>query len=431
MAIQGHKERALLRRGYQVQEALNRRPKLDEYQFLRRNPILTETINELEEFCKKEGPQSPFCELKSKIDSIDVSEQTDLINGINIIYKFFRSKNNNKTIFRNVIDIINKLDGWGNAIRVMSSVMSDDGIKLTSGEGLEKTRQDVRDTIKKLIDSKETFDVETLEKFLTKIRQIGYNEYEKSFVGKNFEHVGGKWQLPNLDLDTKSFWQTIRRIYKGEIIKVKDKKSYRKIKGVEDLINHMYDTIIKNKAEIFETAKADLFLTRNLYFDGEVIVPKNTHIEVKKMDYAVDSYMSEFYAIYKDGKLESYLEQEGISKQEFLNIYNYIIDNLYLKLQGDEGSTIITEAENNIFGIIYDKELLIPRLNKDGQKNFEFYWSNKGQRSCEKDHRLSIRFRPTSEVIMGYLYNLETHSNKLKEVELAIDVKPTVFCKIQ
>jgi len=58
MAIKGHKERALLRRGYQVQEALQRRPLLNENSFLRRNLILEyEDIDEglnLYQLCDKE-----------------------------------------------------------------------------------------------------------------------------------------------------------------------------------------------------------------------------------------------------------------------------------------------------------------------------------------------------------------------------------------
>lgn len=419
MAVKGHKERALLRRGYHVQEALKRRVSLNENSFIRRGIIKenTDKLTELAVDCDKKL-NLPYCKLKTKIDSIGSTEQYELLGDINIIFDFFTKDLNNKntTVFRNVISIIIDLDAWENAIRVMASTMKKGHIVLTSGEVLKPTKDKIKKALNDLIDTNKDITEKNISDLLRDIRRIGYTEYEEKFKGDNFDIIRGQWRMPNLDLDTKSFWKTIVKVYKE--------------KGdIQKLIFHVVDTIIENKNEIFETAKADLFLKKDLYVGDEIVIPANTHIEVKKMDYTTDSYMSEFYAIYKDSSLKEKLNSLGIDDVEFLKLYNKVIDGIFIELN-NRGQDIIEEAENHIFGIIYDKNVLIPRLDKKGKKNFIFYWSNKGQRACDKDHRLSIRFRPTKEKVIGYQYDSESHSNQLKPIVLSIDIGETngVYC---
>lgn len=412
MAIKGHKERALLRRGYQVQEALKRRPMLNETSFLRRS-LISESIDVVTELagdCEK-NPNNPYCKLKFKLNSLGDTERKDLLKKITIIFNFFTKElnNSNTTVFQKIISSILNLDAWQNAITVTASALEKGSHVLTSGEVLKKTKDRVRDALNNLINSNTDISEKSLDELLKNIRRIGYSEYERTFKGDNFDLIKGKWEMPNLDLDIKSFWKVILKIYKEKT-------------DPQKLINHVVDTIIKNKHEIFETAKADLFLKRSLYVGEKEVIPANTHIEVKKMDYTTDSYMSEFYAIYKDSALKEKLNNLDIDQEEFLKLYNKIIDGIYLGLL-EQSNNIIEEAENHIFGIIYDKNILVPRLNEKGEKNFKFYWSNKGQRACDKDHRLSIRFRPLKETIVGYQYDTKTHSNQLKLVELDLDLR--------
>lgn len=421
MAVKGHKERALLRRGYHVQEALKRRVPLNENSFIRRG-IIKENMDKLTELavnCDKKL-NLPYCGLKTKIDSLGLTEQNELLEDINVIFNFFTKDLNNKntTVFRNVIKVIIGLDAWENAIRVIASTMKKGHVILTSGETLKPTKDKIRNALNDLIDTKKEITEKNIEDLLRDIRRIGYNEYEEKFKGDNFDLIRGQWRMPNLDLDTKSFWKTILKVYQEKT-------------DPQKLIYHVVDVIMENKDEIFETAKADLFLKRDLYVGDEIVIPANTHIEVKKMDYTTDSYMSEFYAIYKDSSLKEKLNGLGIDDTDFLKLYNKVIDGIFVELDR-RGQGIIEEAENHIFGIIYDKNVLIPRLDKKGKKNFSFYWSNKGQRACDKDHRLSIRFKPTKEKVIGYQYDSETHSNQLKPIVLSIDSEETdgVYCNL-
>jgi len=412
MAVQGHKERALQRRGLHIKEALQRRDSVNESAQQRRG-LLIENIDALTELCSKET-DSIYCGLRDKILELGLTEQNELLEDINTIYNFFKVdlKINNTTVFRNVIETILGLDYFGNAIRVLASTMKKGHVVLTSGEVLETTKKSIRDALHKLLSSGDDFTLENMEELLKNVRMIGHQEYERSFVGDNFEYIGGSWRMPNLDLEVNSFWKLVLLVYKGNL---KENFLYKRI----------IDTIVKNKAEIFETAKADLRVVNNLKVGDKVIFPKGSYIEVKKMDYATDSYMSEFYAIYKNSDLKTNLEKEGVDEEKFRFFYNRIIDNVYNYLK-DEGKSIITEAENHINGIMYDKNILIPRIDEKGQKNFEFYWSNKGQRDCSKDHRLSIRFRPLKEKVVGYVYNNQTKSVQLTPQRVDIDLqKPT------
>jgi len=412
MAVQGHKERALQRRGLHIKEALQRRGSVNESAQQRRS-LLIENVDALTELCTK-NPDSIYCRLKDRISELGFTEHEELLRDVSIIKDFFTKDlgNRNESVFKKVVEIILNLDAFGNAIRVMASTMQRGHVILTSGETLETTKKSIRDALNVLIDSGKEITEENMEELLKNVRMIGYQEYERGFVGNNFEYIGGSWRMPNLDLEVKSFWKLVLLVYKGTL-----DENY--------LYKRMVSFIIKNKAEIFETAKADLRVLNNLKVGAKVIFPKGSYVEVKKMDYTTDSYMSEFYAIYKNSDLKTNLENEGVDEEKFMALYNRIIDNVYIYLR-DNGQTIIDEAENHINGIMYDKNILIPRIDEKGQKNFEFYWSNKGQRDCSKDHRLSIRFRPLREKLVGYVYNSQTKSVQLTPQKINIDLqKPT------
>ena len=138
--------------------------------------------------------------------------------------------------------------------------------------------------------------------------------------------------------------------------------------------------------------KADLKCIKSVYDkDGNVIIKKGELIEVKKIDYAADSYLSEFMSMYKSSQLPDYAHEP-----EYIKTYNQIIDGLYQKFKsrGD----ILDDVKSNFAGIIYDDKIFV---DKEG---VELYWSNKGRSSCLKDHRLSIRYRIKSSNLIGYVY---------------------------
>ena len=167
--------------------------------------------------------------------------------------------------------------------------------------------------------------------------------------------------------------------------------------------------------------KSDLKCLENLKDEsGKIIIKKGDFIEVKKIDYEADSYLSEFFSIYKSSleKLPEYAR-----KQNFRDSYNQLIDSVYKLLLKDDGG-IIDSIKKSFTGIIYDENVFI---HKD---NIELYWSNKGRSSCDSDHRLSIRYRvkkSNKNSVYGYLYS---KTNGLKKITLVIPnhKKNKVYC---
>jgi hypothetical protein len=143
--------------------------------------------------------------------------------------------------------------------------------------------------------------------------------------------------------------------------------------------------------------KSDIRLKNNLYIlDGDEkiqVFKTNDTFEVKKFDYEIDSYLSEFFSIFKESKLSSI-------KSEILPIYNKIIQEIYLYIN-KSFPDFPQKVGESLAGIVFDDNIIIP------SKYIEFYWSNKGQRGCD-ELRLSIRFRVKPEYtdIDGYYYEL-------------------------
>jgi hypothetical protein len=220
---------------------------------------------------------------------------------------------------------------------------------------------------------------EDIDKFLRYIKTTGHQEYEKSFYGEHFEKHTTRLTLK----------------YKTE------QENLSILKRVEDVIDGKYTVdkavsiLYKNIEENYspeEMVKADLKCIKDVYDEkGDVVINNGDYLEVKKIDYAADSYLSEFMSMYKISGLPDYAKEPN-----YVKVYNQIIDGLYEKFssRGD----IIEDIKQNFAGIIYDDKIFI---NKD---DIELYWSNKGRNPCSKDHRLSIRYRLKNKNTIGYVY---------------------------
>ena len=407
MAIKGHKERALLRRGYQVQEALQRRPLLNENSFLRRNLILEyEDIDEglnLYQLCDKEvksGNQNGiYCKLVDILE--DISSTSPILakktfKSILKIYKFFRPREvDNRVVFGKTIEAVLKNENPGNSLRLIAKFLSDPYFK----------EDDVKKALIKFR-NQESVAQDELEEFLKKARFKEYSKYEESFSGENFKLLRGISKLSHGQIDpetgkSKSFFKLILAVYKGSI-------------DLENFINSVADAVLKTDVKDL-LYKSDLNVLKDLKVGEDVIIPAGSSIEVKKFDYEIDSYFSEYFSIYKSSDLPEEAYQE-----DFKNLYNQIINGIF-KIVEKKGQFMINKISDNVDGIMFDKNIII--LKKD----IEFYWSNKGQRGCD-ELRLSIRFRVMNPEIMGYIYDSKTHSNQLTPQELSLNPKTKVFC---
>jgi hypothetical protein len=126
--------------------------------------------------------------------------------------------------------------------------------------------------------------------------------------------------------------------------------------------------------------KADLVSKKDLKYNDEVIFKSGTYFEVKKMDPFIDSYLSEFFSVFKQTNLSEL-------KGEYLGVYNELIQRVYDWLvSNNEATEYLEKVKSQIGGIIYDYDTIVP------MDYIDLYWSNKGQRGCD-EKRLSIRFK--------------------------------------
>lgn len=402
MGIIGHKERALLRRGHQVQEALKRRKVINEGAFLRRN-LLTEEekmeMDKLRRLCDKEVSKNIqdgiYCQLieilnelpeRSSFGELPKQKTHD---AIKVIYNFFRpTKKDNRSLFSKTIKAVLKNENPSNALRLIARFLLDSS---NSNDEVKKALLDFRK-------SKVAIPEDMLEDFLKKARFTEYTKYENSFLGDNFSNIKGKIKFDPAFTDP--FWKVVLGVVEGA-------------HDINTVINAVAQAVLSTDISKLLN-KADLGVKTNLMVGDEVIIPKDGKVEVKKMDYELDSYFSEFYSIYK-----TTLPSVAYNP-EFITTYNKIIDGVY-EIVKKKGQSLIDNIISGFDAIMYDGNLLV--LNKD----IHLYWSNKGQRGCN-EHRLSIRYKLKNPKIKAYVYDSMTHSNQLRPQEISINVTPEIVC---
>ena len=152
--------------------------------------------------------------------------------------------------------------------------------------------------------------------------------------------------------------------------------------------------------------------------DGNVLFPSGSNFEVKKMDPFIDSYLSEFFSIFKESSLLG-------EKPIYIKLYNELIDKLFVWLNNQPSAQeYLNKVKSEMSGIIYEQDLIVPI------KYVELYWSNRGQRSCD-EKRLSIRFRikPEFTKIDGFYFE---DRDTLEPVTLDVKTKnkEKIICPI-
>lgn len=378
MAIIGHKERALLRRGLEVQESLKRRMNLTESASIRRT---IKEENESEELVKlnklcgddiEAGVEnSIYCDLFNLLNEIPPDLVGEIHKALDDIYTFYRERitTDNRTLFRKTAEVILKNENPGTSFKLVAAYLTDPSI-------------DVNEKVGRLRSFITTGGVkeDELEEFLRHARHIEYTKYENSFVGDNFDLLRGYIQFSH-GHDESAFYKIV--------IGVLTKKY-----TLDQVVKTITKTILETPIEDL-VGKADLKLKVDLIStdDEEPILYKGDPIEVKKMDYKTDSYFSEFFAIYKTPKNFP----EYANNPKFRAVYNTIIDGVYNELRVS-GEHLLDEVWNSVKAIIYEKNRIIK------MDDIELYWSNQGQRGCD-DHRLTIRYRLSSTNVVSYIYN--------------------------
>lgn len=315
---------------------------------------------------------------------------TDLNRSIETLYKFFNRKNSGllpKILELSLIDRNKTI----NDLKVIADFIND-----------EEFKDDV--TKKQLLKLRNMTEVpDDLEDILKNAREKEYSKYEKEFEGDYFDLKRTALSLQykcGEDLDN-NFLEKIQRF---KSVSTDDfKKLLLKIKNC-----------VKSSLSDKVVIKSDIVSKTPLYvMDNGVkteVFPSDSNFEVKKMDVNIDSYLSEFFSIFKQSKNKQY-------KGSYLEIYNSVIRGLYEWIEG-EGQEYLDSIKNNMEGIVYENYTIVP-INY-----IDFYWSNVGQRGCD-ELRLSIRFRIKKEyqnkTIDAYIFN--KNSDILEKKQLYVSKK--------
>jgi len=406
MGITGHKERALLRRGLHVKEALQRRDTTLNEVALKRRTLTEGEEGYQQEKLKLHGlcgddtsrnvENSVYCRTIELLDSMDNEAAKDTYESMDEIYRWYRNriKNDNRKLFKKTLEVILKNENPGIAFKLVASYLKDPAISQDS----------ILDSLKKLIEDNGEVKEGELEDFLRKARSVEYSKYEKSFQGQHFDLLRGYIELKHGF--EGPFYNIIIGILHGRY----------QLNNVVDVIvntilNMNHDELL-GKADLKVPAGVNLVDSES----GEVVLPENSKVEVKKMDYKLDSYFSEFFAIYKNPKNFP----DYINNPRFREIYNTVIDSVYERML-TEGESILDDIANSITAIIYENNRIV--LMDD----IELYWSNRGQRGCD-DHRLSIRYRIVNEHPVSFIYT--KGYNELKREPITVPMGDRVVCPL-
>jgi len=346
----------------------------------------------------KKGPNNPAYKLLGMRASLkNKSLEHDLNQSIETLYKFFNRKNSGllpKILELSLMDRNKTI----NDLKIISGFITDSDFN-----------DDV--TKKQLLKLKNLTSVpDDLEDILRNVREKEYSKYEKSYEGDYFEVKRTALSLQykcGEDLD-KSF---LKKIQKFKSVSAEE---FEKL-----LVN--IKNCVKSSLSEKVVIKSDISSKTPLYvMDNGVkteVFKKGSNFEVKMMDVNIDSYLSEFFSIFKQTENKEY-------KGAYLEIYNSVIRGLYEWVKG-EGQEYLNSIKNNMEGIAYENYIIVP-INY-----IDFYWSNVGQRGCN-ELRLSIRFRIKAEYqnkkIEAYVFTKTSDILEKKELLVSKQEVEKIVC---
>jgi len=346
----------------------------------------------------KKGSNNPAYKLLALRSSLEnESLIRDLNKSIETLYKFFNKKNSGllpKILELSLVDRNKTI----NDLKIISDFINDVDFN-----------DDV--TKKQLIKLRNlTVVTDDLEDILKNVREKEYSKYEKEFEGDYFDLKRTALSLQykcGEDLD-ESF---LSKIQKFKSVSAEDFQ--RLLVDIKNCVKSSLGEKVVIKSDI--VSKTPLYVMDN-GVKTEVFSP-GSNFEVKKMDVNIDSYLSEFFSIFKQTKNKEF-------KGPYLEIYNSVIRGLYDWVKG-EGQEYLNSIKNNMEGIVYENYTIVP-INY-----IDFYWSNVGQRGCG-ELRLSIRFRIKPEyqnkTIEAYVFTKTSDILEKKELRVSKQEVEKIVC---
>jgi Fe-Mn family superoxide dismutase len=361
------------------------------------NEIALRRSSKIDYLCvQSKSEKSPYCQLKNFRDGLEDQYLIhELERSIFILDQFFGKKN--VGTFPVIIQLA--LQDTNRTVNFL---------ELVSDFIVDKEFED--DQVKKILNKQRyvTTIPNDIEGLLAYARQKEHSKYEDRFVGDYFEKNQTKLQLNYKCSDDakETLIDLLKKIHSGT-----------------ESLNYTFFQITSCLSKSFKSGsyyiKADLITKQELKDeDGNTIFPTNSLFEVKKMDPFIDSYLSEFFSIFKQSSLSS-------EKPIYIKLYNELIDKLYTWLNSKPSAEeYLNKVKSKMSGIIYEGDLIVPI------EYIDLYWSNKGQRGCD-EKRLSIRFRikPEYDKINGFFFK---DKNTLESTTLTVKSKDRekIICPI-
>lgn len=366
---------------------------------------LTKDPNEL-----TQGVEIPsvYCKLYNVYQYLNSDiDKENFIDDLSRVFWFIRPNiYDNRVKFHELMKILLSSENFVESIRTIS-----DKIRSTfggeEGDSDKPEAQDIKNSLNRLRSS-QNLTPEELEKELNTTKYKAYVLYEKSFEVGPFVRYSKIYNLKYKEaLEEKGFLRlldkTYDKIYKSKYVKNSDKEHYEQ--SIEQASEKLY-VAIKKLYKKEDAIKADLKATNNIYdINGNIVIPDGGLVEVKMRDHKLDSYLSEFFSIYKYSDLNP-----KYKTPEMFDIYNGIIDSLYKKMAKNE-IDVSGDLSKSFFGVFFGE---VEYENKKmpvfiPSKFMELYWSNRGKIESGKQLRLSIRYKLKSGSIEGYFYDRQTY----------------------
>jgi len=347
--------------------------------------------NLIAQLCDYRKGDSVYCRFKNILEDISENEREEIINAADTLVDFYypqiyskidtrahlRNIFLNKGILPKILELALQSDLPGNFLKTIAEFILDSSFdESKTKKGLEKLK-----TAYGLTNS-------NLAEFLREVRYTKYTEYEKSLEGSIMEKFATSLNLNYKCGESKTtFTKEVEKIFDNP----EEEKKY-----VEELTS----CILSNMSSL-DPIKADLRTKEDLLYNDTKIFSTGDLFEVKMMDTSVDSYLSEFFSIFKSSELS------GL-KQTHLDVYNRIIDEIFLSITLGSGKNIgddfLNSIRKHLKGMFFENNILVP------MDMIKIYWSNKGQSGC-KEKRLSIRFKIVEQ---GRTYVFNPKSNILE-----------------
>jgi len=339
---------------------------------------------------KRKLKSSPFCNLKTYYEETPAKEK--VLDAVRIIHNFFVVGTNglNRGVFPRLVKNALQTEDAAQTLYIIAEYILDPEYS-TDETKLKLQKYKGKDYVPINLDD-----------FLTSIRSKEYTQYEDSLT-KN--ELSQKRTFLELDYGcSDDIDMTLIKLL--EVIKKSEpEQKYEKFNEIfTKVTNCLYDFMNGDSNVIKADAVYDL--DEPMSYEGKPVIMPGDYIEIKKMDPEVDSYLSEFFSIFKQTKLIK------TKKRDYIILYNYFVDMLFewiLKY----GEVYRRKVIDGMSGIIYDNNLFVPK------DQIDVYWSNKGQRGCD-ERRLSLRFRlrPGLDKMTGYVYEPGKGTESLVRTEV-------------